>query len=664
MEKITKGHPLTQSPDFIKQNIETLKSLFPTILKEGKIDFEELKTLLDEDLETEDEYYRFTWAGKSMARREAIKPSTATLRPCKQESVLWDSTQNLFLEGENLEVLKLLQKSYANKIKVIYIDPPYNTGKDFVYKDNYSDNLSNYLELTGQLDGAGRRLSTNTESDGRYHSNWLNMLYPRLKLAFNLLKDTGVIFISIDDSELYNLKKICDEIFGDEQFVLNIAVNRTSEIATNNIVSKHEYILVYCKSINDFKVTGVTKYSVSRGTVGNPDQTMPVIEFPEGLSCYGIDDGRYETTRKIEGGNENIENFDPIEVRNGKLSKPVRLKAKWRSSNDMRNFFDNDCMPTEAKISGLIEEIYFESDRFVPQIKKLTFEKLSSLISNNRRGSMDLEKLKLNSYFDFPKSVELIQSLIRLIKIEKDEYILDFFAGSCTTAHATLQLNSEDDINRKFICVQLPELTSENSEAFKAGYKNIADIGKERIRRAGEKILKDKQTELEQLKNKVKGKILQDDINQQINQLENIIETLDIGFKVFKLDSSNIIAWDGDPEKLEQTLFNASSNIKENRTEDDILYEILLKYGIDLVQPIEQKVISGKTVFNIGGGALFICLADDITTNIADGIGNWKEDIKPATCKVILKDTGFTDVEKTNSMQILKRYGIEEVNTI
>mgnify|MGYP001281255092 CR=1 FL=1 len=664
MEKITKGHPLTQSPDFIKQNIETLKSMFPTIVKEGKIDFEELKSLLDEELETEDEFYRFTWAGKSMARREAIKPSTATLLPCKDESKNWDSTQNILIEGENLEVLKLLQKSYTNKIKLIYIDPPYNTGKDFVYKDDYRDNLSNYLELTGQLDKEGRKLSTNTESDGRYHSNWLNMMYPRLKLAFNLLKDKGVIFISIDDSELYNLKKICDEIFGDEQFVLTIAVNRTSEIATNNIVSKHEYILVYCKSINEFRVTGVNKNSISRGTVGNPDQTMPIIEFPKGLPCYGIADGIYETTRKIEGSSENIENFDPIEVRNGKLDKPVRLKAKWRSSNDMRNFFDNDCMPIEAKISGLIEEIYFDNDRFVPQIKKLTYEKLSSLISNNRRGSIDLEKLKLNSYFDFPKSVDLIQSLIRLIKIEKDEYILDFFAGSGTTAHATFQMNSEDGCNRKFICVQLPELVAESSEAYKAGHKTIADICKERIRKAGELIRKEKLEELTQLKANVKGKMLQDETQAKINELEKNIKILDIGFKVFKLDSSNIIAWDGDPEKLEQTLFNAASNIKENRTEDDILYEILLKYGLDLSQLIEQKTIAGKTVYNIGVGSLFICLADGITTNVADGIGKWKEELKPATCKVIFKDTGFTDVEKTNSMQILKRFGIEEVNTI
>lgn len=666
MEKITKGHPLSQSPDMAKQNIETLKQLFPTIVKEGKIDMEELKALLGEEIETGDEYYRFTWAGKSQARREANKPSTATLRPCKEESKNWDTTNNIFIEGDNLEVLKLLQKSYAGKIKMIYIDPPYNTGKEFVYKDNYTDNLGNYLELTGQKDESGKTFGTNTESDGRYHSNWLNMMYSRLKLAFNLLKEDGVIFISIDDSELYNLKSICDEIFGMNQFVLNIVVNRASEIASNNTVSKHEYILVYCRSSIFFKVNGIPKYSISRGTVGNADQTMPVIEFPAGLSCKGVDDGTYHVTRKIKGSSENIENLDPIEIKNSKLAKPVRLKAKWRSSNDMRNFFNNNCKPTEAKISGLIEDIYFNGDRFVPQIKKLTFEKLSSIIETNRRGSIDLEKIQLDSCFDFPKSVGLLKSLIKLIKTEKSDLILDFFAGSATLAQSIIELNSDDNNQRNYLLVQLPEPFSNGSVPFKKGFSNISELAKERIRRAGDKILNEKKDELKKLKKSTEGKMHQEEVQGEIDRLQQKVDKLDIGFKVFKLDNSNIQAWDGNVESFdEQSLLDTLNNIKTDRTEADVLYEVLLKYGLDLTVPIEEKQEGACTIYSVGGGVLFACLSDKITTEVAKAIGKWKNERQPVSCRVLFKDTGFSDdVAKTNSIQILRQFGIEEVNSI
>lgn len=665
MERITNEHPLSKSKDLVQENIEKLKELFPTIVKEGEIDFSELEVLFGKEIIKDEEYYQFTWAGKSQAKIEANKLSTGTLRPCKEDSKNWDTTQNIFIEGDNLEVLKLMQKSYAGKIKMMYFDPPYNTGNEFVYNDDYSDNLKNYLHKTNQTSELGKLFKVNSENEGRYHSKWLNMMYPRLLIAHKLLHSSGVLFISADDNEFYNLKKLLDEIFGEINFVISIAVNRASEIASNNTVSMHEYILVYCKNYNHFKVNGIQKYTISRGTVGNADQTMPIIEFPKNLKCVNIPDGIYKSTRKIIGSSENIENYDPIIVKDGRLASPIRLKAKWRSSNDMRNFFDNNCKPTAAKISGIIEEIYFEGDRFIPQIKKLTFEKIRSLINTNRRGSNDIAALSLNGVFDFPKSVELLKHLISLISLKKDDYILDIFAGSATTAHSVLQLNSEDLISRKFIMVQLQEPTKEGSGAWNAGFKTIADIGKERIRRAGDKILNEKKSELEALKKSIEGKMLQEETEEKIKQLEEIIERLDIGFKVFKLDSSNILAWDGSADKLEENLLSAVENIKPDRKEEDVLYEILIKYGIDLSQPVEEKTIAGCKVFSVGLGVLFVCLSDKINTEVADGIGNWKNELQPEVSRVVFKDSGFAgDVEKTNTIQILKRYGITDVKSI
>jgi adenine-specific DNA-methyltransferase len=636
LEKITRGDEQTKSLDLVSENISKLRELFPEIVTEGKIDFKALQEILGEELEEGEEYYHFTWAGKSQARREAHKPSTGTLRPCKEESVDWDTTKNLYIEGDNLEVLKLMQKSYANKVKMIYIDPPYNTGKDFVYKDNYKDNLKNYQQITRQVNDEGNKLSTNSDSDGRYHSNWLNMMYPRLRLARNLLKDNGAIFISLDESEIENMKKIGKEIFGEENYICTSCINRTSEIASSNVISKHEYLIVFCKNIKHFKVEGLTKVSISRGTVGNADQTTPIIEFPAGLECRNIKDGTYNQTRQIPGSSENITTHDEIIVKNGKLFKPVRLQAKWRSSNDMRNFFDNDCKPTEAKISGFIKEIYFEGDRFMPQIVKSTFEKIPTIYLENKRGSNDLNSLDMEGTMDFPKSVDFLKTFISFIKTN-DEIVLDFFSGSATTAHSILKLNAEDNGERKFIMVQLPEITDEKSYAFKAGFKTIAEIGKERIRRAGNKIAEE---------NPDKSK------------------DLDLGFKVFKLDSSNIKGWDGNPDDLEASLFDAQENIKVDRTEEDVLFEILLKYGLDLTFPIDEKLIEGKKVFSVGFGALFICLTDGITNKVAEAVGAWKQELNPATCRVIFKDSGFSDVEKANAVQTLKRFGIIEIKSI
>lgn len=664
MEKIEKGHPLSQSTDFVAENIETLKKLFPTIVKEGKIDIKELQALLGEEVETEEEYYHFTWAGKSMARREANKLSTGTLRPDKESSKQWDTTQNLFIEGDNLEVLKLLHKSYANKVKMIYIDPPYNTGKDFVYKDNYNDNLGNYLQITGQLDEEGKKTSTNNESDGRFHSNWLNMMYPRLKMAKKFLRDDGVIFVSIDKNEYANLIKICDEIFGEENFIGDLIWRKKfgGGQADSNFVTEHEYIAVYQKS-------------------GEFNWNDELIE--DSLENYNrVDEfGQYKivklakwgnTARRIDRPSMYFALIDPSGENNFPIA-PDGSDGRWRVGRDkVDKLLSNNLIQWEQRNGTYVpyEKIYFDSNNFKPN-------KIRSILYNVAQTGDGTNELTLlfnkKDLFENPKPVELIITFIKN-NLTDGEYILDFFAGSGTTAHAVMQLNAEDGGTRRCISVQLPESTKENSEAFKAGYKTISDITKERIRRAGDKIKTEKQSllvqktaALEKLQNEVsliKDQESIDKLSEEIEQLESALQNLDIGFKAFKLDSSNIRAWDGSPEALESNLFSAASNIKEKRAEEDVLYEILLKYGLDLTMPIEEKVIGGKQVFNIGLGALFICLGDNITTAVAEGIGNWKEELQPATTKVIFKDTGFTDVEKTNSMQVLKRFGIEEVNTI
>ena len=655
MEKLEKGHELSQSPDFVAQNIELLKSLFPQLNKEGKIDKQELLALLGDYTETDEEFYRFTWAGKSMARREANKPSTATLLPDKESSKEWDTTQNVFIEGDNLEVLKLLQKGYANKIKMIYIDPPYNTGKDFVYKDNYSDNLNNYLAITGQLGEDGKRISTNSESNGRYHSNWLNMMYPRLKLARNLLKEDGVIFISIDEKEFSNLQKLVSELFGEENYLGEIVWETATDNNASQVSMEHEYILCYSKlktqqdkwqiksnkadfiiqKYNEFRKveSSITSIQEKLRRWINAQKKTNELDL-SGISHYSYVDekGVYYpgNPNNTKPGGYNYEVLHPI------TKLPVKKPSNgWRFPET--TFW-------KANESGDVE--WGENENTIPKIKKridTATELLKSYYYEDNRVSTNFLSALFDNkkIFENPKSSKLISRIAQFVTKEND-IILDFFAGSGTTADAVMQLNAEDGGERKFICVQLPEPTDEKSEAYKAGYKTISEITKERIRRAGEKI---------------KAELKEDLFTDQG-------KTLDIGFKAFKLDSSNIRAWDGNPEALEENLFTAENNIKENRTEEDVLYEILLKYGLDLTIPYEEKTLEGQRVFNLGMGALFVCLGTKITTEVAEGIGQWYEELQVERTKVILRDNGFTDVAKTNSMKILERYGIKEVSTI
>lgn len=627
IDKITSDDHLSQSKDLIQENIDQLKKLFPEIVSEGKIDFKSLQQVLGEEIEDEEEFYRFTWAGKSQSRREAHKPSTGTLRPCKEDSLDWDSTQNLYIEGDNLEVLKLLQKSYAGKIKVIYIDPPYNTGKDFVYKDNYKDNLKNYQEVTGQIDSEGNKVSTNSDSDGRFHSNWLNMMYPRLRLARNLLSDDGVLFVSIDDGELENLNKILSEIYGEDNFIGQVSVSKgtTTGQDANKIGSSVDYLLIFSKNHSQFELKG-----------------LPMSKKDQERFSYEDEKGKYSILQfRKTGSNDRREDrpnlYYGVTDPNGKEvfpKGPSGYDSCWRTSKESYEKWvkENIIVWKEDKNGEYKPYVKYYLEGRTKQVPSLWSD-----IEGNKKASITVKNLFNSKVFDFPKPVELIDRIITISNVKDGDIILDFFSGSATSAQSTLEYSVNNNTKLRFIQVQLPEKTEVNTEAFKAGYHHITEIGKERIRRVG---------------NNLKGKnpLLQNE--------------LDLGFKVFKLDSSNIKSWDGNPENLKSSLFDSISNIKSDRTEEDVLFEILLKYGLDLTLPIEERDIHGKKVFNVGMGSLFICLGDEITSKVAEGIGEWKDECDPEVCRVIFKDNGFTDVEKTNSVQILKRFGINEIRSI
>ncbi|MEK5324556.1 site-specific DNA-methyltransferase [Aeribacillus sp. FSL M8-0254] len=591
-----------KSLDLVKTNIEALKQLFPEVVTEGKIDFEKLKLVLGEEIEKRNERYEFTWHGKTQAMKLAQTPSTGTLRPDKASSKNWDTTENLYIEGDNLEVLKLLQKSYFGKIKMIYIDPPYNTGKDFVYKDDFRDNIKNYKEMTEQTTKA------NTETNGRFHTDWLNMMYPRLKLARNLLREDGVIFISIDDNEVANLRKICDEIFGEDNFITNICHKARGSISNDKIISpNHNHILLYAKN-----------YSV----IFNLRKTIGLDPDLEGFTNEDNDPrGPYKLVPVDGPGGERKGNpyYEFLGVKGYFRYSKETMEQKYkegiivkRGNSLLRKYF-----LSEAKQSRKTDSSWWDDAGYTST------------------ATSKLKQLLGNSIFDSPKPVDLIIRMLKQFTFkEKDSIILDFFSGSATTAHAVMQLNAEDGGNRKFIMVQLPEKTDEKSEAYKAGYKNICEIGKERIRRAGDKIVEET------------GKT-----------------DLDIGFKVFKLDSSNVKTWDPDFENLEQTLFDLQDNIKEDRTKEDLLYEILLKIGLPLTTPIEEIDYKGKTIYNVGFGSVLLCLENEIDLDIVNEMMKHKSE--HMTPKVIFKESGFiNDSVKTNAIQTLKKNGITDVRSV
>lgn len=608
--------------NIVNENIEKLKQLFPEAFKEGKIDFETLKAELVESVENADERYSFNWNGKAAARRIAQTPSTGTLRPCPAESVDWDTTQNLFLEGDNLEVLKLLQKSYHSKVKMIYIDPPYNTGQEFIYPDNFRDNLDTYLQYTGQKDTEGKKFGTNVDTGGRYHTNWLNMMYPRLKLARNLLKDDGVIFISIDDNEVHNLRKICDEIFGEENFVSNIIWEKrySPQNAVKWFSESHDFIVVYAKNKLNWYPNLLERTLEMNARYRNLDNDARGV-------WKAVDS-------TAQAGHGTKSQFYELIAPNGK--KHVLPNGRcW--------------LYTESVFNKMVEEnrIWFGIDgNNVPAIKRFLTEVKQGIacqtiwkyseVGHNQDAKKEVNYLFPEySVFDTPKPTRLIRQILKL-STDDNNIILDFFAGSGTTAHAVMKLNTEDGGNRRCISVQLPEPCDEKSEAYKAGYKTIAEISKERIRRAAKKISE-----------------------------ENPEYKGDLGFKVFKLDSSNIKTWDANFANVEQSLLDAVDNIKSDRTSEDLLYEILLKYGLDLTLPIETRDVGGKRAYIFGYGALIICLDDDVTQDTVSAIAALKEEFNSDITRVVFKDGGFAnDVVKTNAIQTLKQHGIDDVKSV
>ncbi|WP_117171957.1 site-specific DNA-methyltransferase [Lutibacter oceani] len=653
MNKIDHNDPLSKSTDIVSENIEQLQQLFPEIFKEGKIDWQELQATLGEHIDTENERFNFTWNGKSNARKEAQKPSTGTLRPAPEDSVDWDTTQNLYIEGDNLEVLKLLQKSYHQKVKMIYIDPPYNTGKDFVYKDNYKDNLSNYLELTGQTDDEGKKLSTNSDASGRYHSNWLNMMYPRLKLARNLLKDDGVISIHIDEHEYSNLEKLLNEIFGEENNLGTIIWDkRNPKGDAKGIAYQHEQIIFFAKNRENFllhnefkrpkenakKIIQKAESLIKKEGVINDNirkefkDWIRIQDFSGGEKAYSFIDNSGNVYRPVSmawpNKKQSPEDYK-IPLIHPVTNKPCPMPDKgWRNpSKTMQKLLSE----------GLI--LFGKDESTQPNRKYLLKENMEENVPSLLYfgGSDDDLLKKLDVVFDTPKVVDVAKRIITPITKEND-IVLDFFAGSSTTAHAVMQLNVEDSKDRKFIMVQLPEPIEESHEAYSKGYRYITEISKKRIDNVAKKLK-------EEHPDKAKD--------------------LDLGFKVFKLDSSNIKAWSPEVENLEQNLLDAVENIKEGRTENDLLFEILIKYGLDLTLPITEHEVAGAKVFNVGAGALLVCLADDITVAVAEGIAELKNKLNPEICRVVFKDNGFKDsAQKTNVMQKLKQHNIEEVRSI
>lgn len=644
------------SLDILEENIKNLRQLFPEVECDGKIDFDMLRQILGEYVDDDKERYNFKWNGKGKALRFSQTPSTGTLRPCKEESKDWDDTQNLYIEGDNLEVLKILQKSYHGKIKMIYIDPPYNTGKDFVYPDNYHDSLENYKAITGQTDEEGNRISTNTEASGRFHTDWLNMMYPRLRLARNLLTDDGVIFISIDDNEVDNLKKICDEVFGEDNFICNFPrVTKRGGKSSEIIAQNHDYVLFYRKSPN------ANLYAIEHNDKGfkNRDEYFETRGYYKLNQTLDYDSLQYSKSLDY-----------PIEI-NGDVLYPGTSYEKYiERQNGIHNRADWAWRWSRAKFDFGLENgfivvkkskngtriytktyqnaIISENDdgyyiEYQERTKSLSTLELTDNEYSNDNATKDIDNILSKKFFDYSKPISLL-NLFSQLGLKGNDIILDFFSGSATTAHAVMQLNAEDGGNRRFICVQLPEPTTEDSEAFKAGYKNICEIGKERIRRAGEKI-----------KNEIESG------NGQLKFDEEPKKVPDIGFKVFKLDNSNLKKWNPDFDNIELTLDDMINNYVPDRTEEDVVYEFMLKMGLDLSYPVDVTEIDGKKVYSIGFGALMMCLDDNITVSVAEGMVKMYKELAPETWKVIFKDEGFADdCTKTNIKLTLIQAGLEE----
>lgn len=613
--------------------MEKLKAVFPQCFAEGKLDIDKLLSLCGEYIDNDFEKYKFEWKGKIEALKLAQKRSTGTLRPCKAESVNFDETKNLYIEGDNLEVLKLLQTAYYNKIKMIYIDPPYNTGSDFVYEDDFADPMARYKEVTQQT------TKSNAETMGRYHTNWLNMMYPRLRLAVNLLSNDGVIFISIDDNEVTNLKKICNEVFGEENFVAQICIKGSGgRQDSKHFAVIHQYVICYAKNIDNFIA----------GEDEKEEEKFPYFDEEKGL--------HYKTQLLRKWGDKSKREdrpnlYYPITDPDGNEHYPMlneTTEGRWRWGKEKMAEGIEQGLVTFSKVNGkwvAYEKIY-EGQRNTKKFNTW-IESIGTESSINIIKELFGEKV-----FDYPKPVELIKQLIKMANTTSESIILDFFSGSATTAHATMQLNQEDGLDRKFIMVQLPEMCDEKSEASKYGYSNICEIGKERIRRAGNKILEEITSET-------------DDVAQygesfEVDEVVSKHKNLDVGFKVFKLDTSNLKTWDGTPIQDKQIdLFYERLNamidtVKDDRTDMDVVYEVMLKMGIPLDVEVQYMEINDKIAYIVGDFILMICLADKITAEDIETMAQY------APAKIICAEAGFADDSAlSNAHYILKDRAIE-----
>lgn len=618
-----------RSMDIADARRQELLRLLPEARTEsGKLDFERLKLALGEVVDVGRERYGMNWPGKADCFKTIQTPSMATLRPRPDESVQWDTTENLIIEGDNLEVLKLLQKSYLGRVKMVYIDPPYNTGSDFIYPDNYAESLQTYLEYTGQADSQGRRFGSNAEVDGRFHSKWLNMMYPRLYAARNLLREDGVICISIDDGEIANLRKLCDEVFGEEQFVAQILWRKRSTPPNDKVIgANHDYILVFAKDIA----------SVGLRLRERADEQLARYKNPDGHAKGPWAAG--DLMANVKGGRFVQSLHFPIKnPTTGEEHFPGE-SGNWRFSRD-----------TIGKLLANNEIHFGEDGRGRPKLKRflcdvkegMTWPTIWDFPPLNTQGSEEMKDIFGSAtIFENPKPVGL---LVELLKLGTDDsgIVLDFFAGSGSTAHAVMELNRQDGGHRKYVLAQLPEPCSADSEAAKLGFKTIADLTKERIRRVVKKL------------NAVESEML----------AAAGSSPQDRGFRVFTLDQSNLQTWDAaapkDGKALEEQMFNHVEHIREGRSESDLLYEILLKSGFPLTTPVETLTLADKKVFSVAGGALMLCLERPLTMEVIRAIAEKTPE------RVVCLDAGFAgnDQLKTNAVQIFKTKGIGSFKTV
>ncbi len=620
------------SPDIAAKKIQDLLFLFPEIRTEdSKIDFDRLKSVLGETIDIGKERYGMNWPGKAACFNTIQRPSMATLRPAPEESVNFDTTENLIIEGDNLEVLKLLQKSYLCKIKMIYIDPPYNTGNDFIYPDNFTESLQTYLEYTGQVGTEGKKFGTNMETDGRFHSKWMNMMYPRLYLARNLLREDGVIFISIDDGEIDNLRKICNEVFGEECFAG--CVTRVTGTPTGGgnkaLVNEIDYVLVYFKA-PDVKIEG-----------------LPFTEDDAEIYTKNDEDGSY-LTRPLRrtGGEDRREDrptmYFPLLAPDGQKVYPIApagYQSRWICGKDRYDELERAGLIEWNKVKKNDHEIWQVYQKFYLEGRLKQPSNLWSELEGNKKATRDLKIMfDGTKIFNFPKPIGLLRQIIQLSADETQSIVLDFFAGSGTTGHAVMAQNVVDGGNRRYILVQLPEQLDIESKVQKIPAefcdklgipRNIAELTKERLRRASKKIRE-----------------------------ENPMFAGDLGFRVFKLAESNFKPWNAqgaqDAQTLEKQLDSHIDHIREDRSPEDILYEILLKSGFSLTMPVENIILAGKTVYSVAVGAMLICLENQITIELIRSIAEKKPE------RVVCLDQGFAgnDQLKTNAVQTFKTRGI------